>query len=142
MPSLYQILLILHFVGLALGFASSFGNAVLGVLISRAEPAHKPLLGRVPPALSRLGAVGLTLLWLTGLALVYVKFGGFASLPWQFFVKLAAVVGLTLAVIYAHRLQARIARGDAAAMQRIQIVGKVAMTFALVALVFAVLAFA
>jgi len=112
------------------------------VLISKAEPAHKPVLGRVPPLMSRLGAIGLTLLWPTGLALVYVKYGGFAVLPWQFFVKLAAVVVLTVAVIYAHRLQGLILRGDAGAMVQIQTVGKVAMTFALVALVFAVLAFA
>jgi hypothetical protein len=48
---------------------------------------------------------------------------------------------LTVAVAYAHRLQSLIRRGDAGAMVRIQTVGKVAMTFALVALVFAVLAF-
>ena len=75
MPSLYQILLILHFLGLALGFSSSFGNAVMSVLIARAE-------------------------------------------------------------------QGLILGGDAGAMVRIQTVGKVAMTFAVVALVFAVLAFA
>lgn len=142
MPSLYQILLILHFLGLALGFSSSFGNAVMGVLISRAEPSHKPVLGRVPPMMSRLGATGLVLLWLSGLALVHFKYGGYAILPWQFFVKLAAVVALTVAVGYAHRLQGQIARGDAAAPARIQIVGKTAMALALVALVFAVLAFA
>jgi len=142
MPSAYQTLLILHFVGLTLGFSSSFGNAVMSVLISRAEPAERAVLGRVPPTMSRLGTVGLALLWLTGLSLVFIKYGGFAVLPWQFFVKLTAVVGLTVAVAYAHRLQGLIRRGDAAAMVRIQTVGKVATTFALVALVFAVLTFA
>jgi hypothetical protein len=142
MPTLYQVLLMLHFLGLALGFASSFGNAVMSVLISRAEPADRAVLGRVPPAISKLGATGLALLWITGLALVYVKYGGFAILPWQFSVKLVAVVVLTVAVAYAHRLQALIRKGDREAMTRIQAVGKVAMMFALVALVFAVLAFA
>ena len=142
MPNLYQSLLILHFLGLALGFCSSFGNAVMSVLISRAEPADRAVLGRVPPAIGRLGAVGLALLWITGIALVYVKYGGFAVLPWQFSVKLVAVVVLTVAVAYAHRLQALILKGDQGAMTRIQTVGKIAMTSALVALVFAVLAFA
>jgi hypothetical protein len=142
MPNLYEVLLILHFLGLALGFSSSFGNAVMSVVITRAEPADKPVLGRVPPLMSRLGSVGLTLLWLTGLALVYTKWGGFATLPWPFFAKLSAVVLLTVAVVYAHRLQGLIRKGDAGAMARIQTVGKLAMTFALVALVFAVLAFA
>ncbi len=45
MPSLFQALPILHFVGLALGFSSSFGNAVMSVLITRAEPADKPAAG-------------------------------------------------------------------------------------------------
>lgn len=47
--------------------------------------------------MSRLGAIGLTLLWLTGLTLVCVKYGAFTVLPWQFFVKLAAAVVLTVA---------------------------------------------
>ena len=92
MSTLNQVLLFLHFVGLALGFSVSFANMVMGGLLSRAAPADRAVLSRFPPIMSRLGKIGLALLWVTGGVLVYTKWGGFAAFPWQFYVKLAAVV--------------------------------------------------
>ena len=66
MTAVNHLLLILHFLGLALGFSVSFSNMVMGGLISKAVPAEKAVLGKFPPAMSRVGRFGLALLWVTG----------------------------------------------------------------------------
>jgi hypothetical protein len=66
---------------------------------------------------------------------------GFAALPWQFDVKIAAVVVLTGTVIYIQRTERLIRAGDASGLPRIETAGKVATIVALVAVVFAVLTF-
>lgn len=137
-----QFLVFLHFLGLALGFSVSFGNMVMGGLIARASPPEKAVLGRFPPAVSRLGRIGLVLLWTTGVILVYTRWNGFGTLGWSFYVKLAAVVLLTVTAEYIHYLERRLGRGDVAALARIESFGKVATVLALIALFFAVLTFA
>lgn len=141
MSRVMQILLFLHYLGLALGFAVSFSNMVMGGLISKAPPSEKAVLGRFPPTMSRLGRIGLILLWVTGVALVYLKWGGFAVLSWEFYVKLAAVVFLTFTTEYIHWLERLVHKGELAAAARIEAAGKIATILALIALVFAVLAF-
>jgi hypothetical protein len=136
-----QFLVIVHLVGMALGFSSGFGNVVVAGLIARAAPQEKAVLGRVPPALGRLGVVGLTLLWLSGIAIVMTRYGGFSILPRTFVYKLAAVVLLTLTVAYINVLQPRAQRGDAAAMARIQTLGRITGPLALTAVIFAVITF-
>ena len=139
--SLDHFLVIVHFIGLALGFSSGFGNMVLAGLIAKAPPQEKPVLGRVAPALGRLGVIGLVLLWSSGIAIVMTRYGGFAILPQPFIYKLTAVVLLTLTVIYINVLQPRAQRGDAAAMARIQTLGRLSGPLSLLAVIFAVITF-
>lgn len=140
-PTLDQLLLFLHFLGLGMGMSASFGTLVMGKLIGEASPADRPVLGRFPPVISRVGASGLVLLWATGLALTFHKWGGFGSLPWQFHVKLTGVVLLTLVVGIIESLQAKAKRGDAAAAARLPKVGSIATLLVLVIVFFAVLTF-
>ncbi len=51
----HQVLLISHFVGLAMGLSVSFSNLVMSRLIARAPVAEKAVLGRFPPVMSRIG---------------------------------------------------------------------------------------
>jgi hypothetical protein len=139
--NLDQLLVIVHFIGLALGFSSGFGNMVVMGLIAKAAPAEKAVLGRVPPALGRLGVIGLVLLWASGIAIVMTRYGGFAILPRPFIYKLTAVVLLTLTVAYINVLQPRAQRGDAAAMARIQTLGRLSGPLSLLAVIFAVITF-
>ena len=134
-------LLILHLLGLAMGLSVSFSNLVMGTLIAKAAPAERTILSRFMPAMSHVGNIGLVLIWVTGPILVFSKYGGFAGLPWQFHAKLTAVVILTLAVGVIHMNMRKAIAGDAAAVARIGLVGRITMLSALTALVFAVLAF-
>lgn len=141
MHAVNQALLFFHFLGLALGFSVSFGNAVMSGLIARATPPEKAVLGRFPPAISQVGRAGLVLLWLTGAAMVFTKWNGFAALPWTFYVKLAAVVVLTASTEYIRRLQRQVQQGDASAIARIEPFGKLATAMGLTSVLFAVLTF-
>jgi hypothetical protein len=132
---------VLHFIGLAMGFSVSFANIIMSGLIAAAPPGEKPVLGRFPMAMMRIGDIGLALLWTTGPALLYIKYGGFSGMPWQFHVKLTAVVLLTLVVGFMHSQKGRIRAGDAAAMDRMKRVAPLASLSALTALIFAVRSF-
>jgi len=141
MNRFYQVLLMLHFVGLAMGFAASFANMAMGRLIERAAPPEKSVLGQFPPIMSGIGRIGLLLLLVSGVIMTYVKFGGMGGMRWQFYAKLAAVLSLTVAVVYIYSLERRVGRGDTAAGTQIVMAGKVATSLALLSLIFAVLAF-
>jgi hypothetical protein len=139
--NLDNVLLMLHFLGLAMGLSTGFANMVMAGLIDKAAPAEKAVLGRFPPAMSRIGAIGLALLWITGVAIVLTRYGTFAILPRPFIVKLAAVVLLTLAVIYINVLMPRAQRGDEAATARIRTLGILTGPLAIIAIIFAVITF-
>lgn len=136
-----QTLMVVHFLGLAMGLSTGFANMVMAGLIAKAAPNDKAVLSRFPPAMSRIGVVGLALLWGSGLAIVFTRYGTFSILPRSFIVKLSAVVLLTLAVTYIHVLMPRAQRGDAAAQARIQLLGKLTAPLAIIAIIFAVITF-
>lgn len=137
-----KTLLAFHFLGLALGLSVPFANIVLGSIAANATPEEKKAYAKFPPRMARVGDVGLALLWISGLSMVFVKFGGFGSLPWTFHVKLTAVVVLTLGVGYIHsQMRKAFTDFDHAALAKIQKMGKVTLLAALVALVFAVVTF-
>jgi uncharacterized membrane protein SirB2 len=141
MDRLNQLLLVLHFLGLAMGLSVSFSSMVMAGLIDKAAPAERPVLGRFPFAMSRVGDIGLTLLIISGVGLLFLKWGGFSAMPVTFHIKLALVVVLIGLVGYMHSLQKKMRNGDASAAARIQVVGKFAFLTALAIVVFAVLSF-
>jgi len=82
------------------------------------------------------------ILWITGLALVWGKWGGFGSLPGMFWVKLAFVITLTVVIGLIHQAYAALRRGDASAAARLPKLGPAAGVSSVLAVLFGVLAFA
>ncbi|HWN46843.1 MAG TPA: hypothetical protein VNM71_05770, partial [Steroidobacteraceae bacterium] len=72
-----KVLLMLHFLGLVMGLAVPCANIALAGLMSKATPPEKMVLGRFPFAMSKVGKVGLTLLWVTGVTMVFTRWKGF-----------------------------------------------------------------
>jgi uncharacterized membrane protein len=136
-----QFLVTVHLLGMALGLSTGFANMVMAGLIAKAAPNEKSVLARFPPAMGRLGVIGLVMLWASGISIVRLRYGGFSILPQTFLIKLAAVVLLTLVVLYIQVLQRRVDTGDTAAMARIQTLGKLTGPLALIAIIFAVITF-
>lgn len=128
--------------GLAMGFAAPLSNMTLGMLSKTATPEEMRAFTKFPPRIARVSHMGLALLIITGIWMVFAKYGGFAALPWTFHVKLTAVVVLVVAVgMIDMNMKKAFVHGDGSAMARIQTLGKVAFAAALAALVFAVVTF-
>jgi uncharacterized membrane protein len=138
---LNKVLLMLHFIGLAMGLAVPFANIALATLMAKAAPNEKMVLGRFPFAMSKVGKIGLTLLWVTGVTMVFTRWRGFGNLPPMFHAKLTAVILLTITIGIISMLEMKAKKGDTTAIARIQVVGKIAMALGILAVVFAVLTF-
>jgi hypothetical protein len=134
-------LVITHFIGLTLGFSVGFSNMVMAGLIARAAPHEKGVLARFAPAMGRVGAIGLALLWASGIAIVLTRYGSFSILPQTFIIKIVAVVALTIVVGLIHLLQRRVDRGDESAAARIQLLGRITGPLSLIAVIYAVITF-
>lgn len=142
MSELNQVLLVLHFLGMALGLSASIANVlVVGRLMAAASPADRAVLARVPPMMGHIGGGGLILLWVSGLALVFTRWGGFGSLPGIFHAKVTGVVLLTGLVGFTHALQKRARLGDASAPARLASAGRVMLLLGVAIVVLAVLTF-
>ena len=127
-----------------MGLSVSFANMVMASIVAKSAPADRAVLARFPPAMIRIGDIGLVLLWITGLAMLFQYYGGtdaFQVLPWQFHVKLTGVVLLTGLVGYIHGLLKKAKGGDMAAAARIPQIGRFAFLTALIVVVMAVLTF-
>jgi hypothetical protein len=135
-----QILLMLHFFGLGAAFAAGAGNATIASQIQR-SPADAPILARLQPTFVRIGQVALGVLWLSGLILIWTKWGGPQNLPGTFWVKLGLVVVLTGVVIYTAMLASRVRAGDEAAKRQLPILGPFSGILLGLVIIFAVLAF-
>jgi hypothetical protein len=134
-------LLFLHFVGLILAMGPGTAQSIIMRRAAAATPEAAMTLRGLAPTLSAVSAAGLAVLWVTGLIMVWSVYGGPASLPWAFWVKIAAVVLITLVVIYIQMTFAEVRRGNAAAAGRLAQLGPAAGILGLVAVLFAVIAF-
>src|SRR5687767_5221851 len=96
--TLDHFLVVVHFLGLAMGLGSGFAQMIMAGLMAKASVQDKAVLARFPPAMGRVGVIGLVLLWVSGLSIIQTRYGSFSILPRTFIYKLTAVVLLTLAV--------------------------------------------
>ncbi|HEX5007234.1 MAG TPA: hypothetical protein VFV70_08990 [Hyphomonadaceae bacterium] len=139
--TILDVLLIVHFAGLMLGAGGGIGSTIV-MGYARSLPDEKGVIVRgAGPALARLSTAGLVLMLLTGPALVSMKYGGFAAMPTMFWVKLVFVATLTLAAILIEITYAQVKKGNAAAAANLPKLGPLAGISALLAVVFAALAF-
>jgi len=128
-----------------MGLSVGLSSIVMAALIDKSAPAEKAVLGRFPPMMSRVGSMGLALLWITGLSLFFSKWGGFANManmPWQFHLKLTLVVVLAGLVGYSQVLIKRIReKQDPAASATLAKLGPAMLLTGVAIVVCAVLAF-
>lgn len=139
-----DVLLFLHFIGLALGVGTGFAMLTLGLATADMPPADRGAFMRRASVLTRNGAIGLTLLILSGVGLVLVR-GVSMVMAWggpMFHIKLTLVAIMIGVFGYLQVLlrQSRSANGAAAAA-RIPVVSRVMLVLGVSVVVFAVLAF-
>lgn len=139
--TLLDVLLIGHFIGLMLGAAGGIGSTV-AMGYARSLPAEQGGIVRgLGPSLAHVSTAGLVLMLLTGVSMLIFKYDGMAGMPTMFHVKLLFVATLTLAAISIEVVYAQVKKGNAKAAEMLPRLGPVAGISALLAVVFAVLAF-
>ena len=136
-----DILLALHIIGLMMGAGGGFGSMIVGRTAAARPAEEAAVLRSLGPALARFSSAGLALMLASGLALVFVKYGGFAGLPGLFWVKMLFVLTLTLAAAALEVAFAQLKSGDAGAAARVPVLGPIAGVSSLLAVTFAIFAF-
>jgi uncharacterized membrane protein len=141
---MYDLLLILHFFGLALGVGSSFAFLTLGIASKDLAPADRLAFTKRTFVLSRNGAIGLVLLIVSGVGFLLTR-GVSEVFQWggpPFHAKLTFVVLLCGLLGYSQVLMKRVRTGshpDAA--KRLPTIARVMLLLNVSIVICAVLAF-
>ncbi len=95
----FNILLILHLASFGLGIATTIAAPLVGSRMALATPDGRPLLGGIARQLQLNARIAFGLLLVTGIAMVYVRYGGFEGQSVWFFVKMGLVAVIFVAMI-------------------------------------------
>jgi uncharacterized membrane protein len=134
-------MLIVHFLGLAMGLGSSFAFMFLGIAGSKMEKEEGKKFALNTFAMSSMGHIGLTLLIVSGFYLITPFWGALAAMP-MLIAKLALVLALTVSIIIMSVYSRRAKKGDTEAhLKKIENLGKVSLLTGIAIVVLAVLIF-
>jgi uncharacterized membrane protein len=144
MPVAYLVLLMIHFLALALGVGTSFAMLTLGIIGAGMEPTERRAFMLRIMAVSKNGSIGFLLLVLSGLGMFFMR--GPASVMAAggpaFHAKLTLVVIMAGVLGYSQVLRKRArVNGDAKAWAAIPKVGTALLALSIAIVVAAVIAF-
>lgn len=111
-----NLMIWLHLAGLVIGMGAGFSSGQVAMRIGGAPPEARPVLAETYKTLSRLGHIGLGILIVTGLLVLFLKFGNPMSMGVWFWIKMALVVVLMGLVGFGSRTAKKAQSGDAAAI--------------------------
>jgi len=134
-------MLIVHFLGLAMGLGTSIGFIFLGKAASKLEQEERLKFAVNSFALGRMGQIGIGLLVLSGL---YLMTSFWSILPSNFLLQLKLFLVLLLIVflvIIAITINIAIQSDTKTYMKKIQTLGRIALLLALTIVVLAVYIF-
>lgn len=134
-------MLIIHFLGLAMGVGTSIGFVFLGIAGSKLDKEEGKKFAMNASAMSTMGHIGLTMLIISGLYLITPFWGALAAMP-MLVAKLALVLSLTISVILASVYSKRAAKGDTESnLKKVALMGRVTLFSGITIVVLAVLIF-
>ena len=136
-----EAMLVVHFIGLAMGLGTSFGFLFLGIASKKMEESEGKKFMLNSFALSTMGHVGLTLLILSGGYLMTPYWKSLTSMP-LLMTKLALVIVLAALIGIISSTAKKVKRGDAgASMEKVAPLGRLTMLISLAIVILAVLIF-
>ncbi|WP_029040065.1 hypothetical protein [Cucumibacter marinus] len=135
------VLLWAHFVGLGMGVGAGMSGGVLGGFIASASDETRPKFWEIQAGISRLSKIGLVLLIVTGIILVFTKFGGIGEMPWAFWVKMVLVVVMLVLVGLAESAGKKARKGDKQAAGQLKRYGPATGVVSFLVILSAVVAF-
>src|SRR5688572_28321157 len=92
-----ELMLVIHFIGLAMALGAGFANLFLGSVASKLEPAERGGFMSKIVILGRMGQIGLGLLLFSGLGLMTPYWKVLGDMPWLI-AKLSFVALLLISV--------------------------------------------
>ncbi len=95
----FNILLIIHLAAFGLAISTTIVAPLIGSRMASAPLEARPLLGGIGKRLSLNARLAFGLLLLTGIGMVYVRYGGFEGQSVWFFIKMGLVVVVLIAMI-------------------------------------------
>lgn len=137
----FKLLLWLHLVSVALAGATAFGMPLMRRLAAQAAPEHRPAFPAIMNGLAALGRMALVLLILSGLAMVWARYGGFAGMNGWFHLKMTLVAALTVLAVFNIYNARWAAAGDSAAIARRAPLSKLATALVMLVILAAVFTF-
>lgn len=136
-----EFMLILHFIGLAMGLGTSFAFMFLGIASAKLEKSEALKFTIHSFAISRMGHIGLALLIISGLYLMTPYWGNLADMP-LLIGKLVLVVVLAVMIGFITKISNQAKSGDTEQhLKRIETFGKVSLITSLAIVILAVLVF-
>lgn len=95
----FNILLIIHLAAFGLGIATTVAAPLVGSRMTLAAPDSRPLLGGIGKQLQLNARIAFGILLISGIAMVYVRYGGFEGQGAWFFIKMGLVVVILAAML-------------------------------------------
>lgn len=138
---LISLLLWLHFLGIGTGMGGGIALSQIGPRLVAAPVDQRKLLWVLETFFSRIGAVGLALLVVTGPLTLWLKFGSPAALSGWFAAKMAFVMVALIGVVLHEWAGARFKKGDERASRMMFIGGRAAGIGIVMAMLCATLTF-
>lgn len=136
------LLMTIHFLSLAVGIGGGVATAIAGAQSANEEPSSAMALAKLQSRVGNVGYVALILLWVTGIWMVFAKYGGFGELTASFNLKMLGVLGLTGALTGIQITKRRaIAAGKAPDPARMKMMGQIALLSAVFTVIMAVVTF-
>ena len=133
-----DILLITHFIGLAMGVGTSFGFMFLGIASSKMEKEESLKFRLRAMTLSRMGYIGLGLLIISGLALMTPYWRMLPSSP-LLIAKLTLVLVLATLIGIISSIGRKASKGDTEAqLKKMELLGKITMLIGITIVILAV----
>lgn len=136
-----EAMLIVHFIGLAMGVGTSFGFMFLGIAGSKLDPEERLKFGLNALALTRMGHIGLFLLILSGGYMMTPHWQNLMATP-LLLTKLVLVVVLIILISVVTRIGMMAKKENSAQiLMKTSGLGKLALLVSLAIIVLAVLHF-
>ena len=99
MDLVFNFLLIVHLAAFGLGIATTIAAPLVGSRMALATPDSRPLLGGIGKQLMINARTAFGLLLITGISMVFVRYGGFEGQSVWFFIKMGLVAVVLVAMI-------------------------------------------
>ncbi len=141
MDILNTVIIAVHLLGLVVGMGSGIGLGVLMPRLASAGDDERTRLFAMADVFSRNGHIGLGVLWVTGILIVVLKYGGIGGFSTWFWIKIALVVLLSASIGMGSAAYRRYKAGNTASGARLSMTGKLNMIAGPLIILAAVFAF-